>query len=721
MTSDEKNHRANTEARDSLIATALDLHRPHGIGLEVEASPACRAIELACRDLGLDATPLARLAEETDLAVAVRRLGRSHGMLGRKVDLQSGWWRSNGEILVVDHQTLGPCTLVPHHGGWKAMVASEEFQHVAVAVNDTFARDCDSVAYEFIKIGPPGQFGLVGLLLRATRRRWSEVTSRIWAGVVSALLGLVLPIVTGILINQVIPDGESRGVIGIGLALLVAAGATSILGVISGLATLRLDNVVSFRTETMVFARVIDRFRRPNAQSDGEIIQRVNSVNAAMGTVTHATDKLFVQLIRGIAYLILLLYYSWVLAAVGLATLALGLVAISIEAILQNRFIAASQAASGRSDDLSIAMLEGLESIRERAIAEPLLLRWTAQRSQVFNLNYLSASLSNLRTLILTLLGGMASLLIYFLVAEHYAGDLNAGNFVASTMAISAVMSSLGTMAGVIAGFAYVAPVFDRLRPLLTSNDEANHGTDDPDGSDFRFEFEDVTVKETSWGRTDIAKCSFKIEPGRLTVIAAERSVSSKVLLQTMVGLRKPEQGRVLLDERSLGNIETTKLRELGLVLTETPQVRLATLRENLDMNSRHEDDDLVKAMEETGLKAIFDKMPLGFNTILDPRRRGSDFGTLLAVTRSLLDSFEFVAVADQPILRNTTWGRNFMERIAGTSTTRVIASLDPRLLERADRILALDDDGRMAADGDLESLRRLDATLPPSIAEAIR
>lgn len=713
---------ASADARESLIRTSLDLYRLPGIGLDVETTPACKAIELACRYLGVDVTPLSMLADAPDLAAAVGRLGRNHEVFGRTIDLQAGWWRSNGEILAVNHRTYGPCTLVPQGSRWKALIPVDASRVEGRTVDAEFAGHCDPIAFEFMKIQPTANHGLFGLLATATHQRWREIWSRISAGVISALLGLLVPIVTAVTINQVIPDGEASGVIGIGLALIVAAAATSVLGLVGGLATLRFDSTVAYRTETMVLARLINRFRRAKQEfSDGEIIQRITSVTSAMGTVTHATDKVVVEGIRGFAHLLLLLYYSWILAVVALATLVIALAIIFVESILQNRFVAASQAAAGRSESLSIEMLEGLDSIRDRDIAEPLLLRWTALRGQLSNFSYLSATIANTRTLTLTLLGGSVSLLVYFLVAGHYAGDLNVGNFVAATMAISVVMTSLGKTAGVMAAIATVAPVFNRLRPMLDATASEHVNTDSPTGSDYRFDFQGVSISDTSWGRTELTNCSFQIQSGSLTAICSERAIAQRVLLEALVGLRPPDKGRILLDERSLGSIETSAMRRLGAILIETPRVLPVTIRKNLDLERKLKDSDLEAAMKRTGLKEIVDRLPLGLNTILDARRTSAILATRLAATRCLLHPFQFVAAIEQPVLLNTEWGRTFMDELTSRDCTRVIATSSPRLLARADRILVLDERGVLIADGDLESLRSGDVTLPPSISEAIQ
>ena len=708
--------------QERLIRTALDLNRSPGIGLEVQSTPACRAVEIAFLHLGVDVGSLMNMSEAADLEDAVGRLGRIREVAGRKIDLEPGWWRTNGEIIAVNHRKLGPCTLIPRGSQWKAILpGTGSIARATMKVDARFAEECDSVAFEFIRIPAPGKTGILRLLRLATYQRWGEIRARIFAGIISALLGLVIPIVTAILINDVIPDGESSGVIGIGLALLVAAMATTILGLVGGLATIRFDNTIAFRTETMVLNRVLDRFRREKTLSDGEVIQRISSVNTAMGTLTHSTDKVVVEGIRGVAHLILLFYYSWVLAVVALVTLVIGLAAIGIEAFLQNRFVAASQEASGRSQSLSIKMLEGLDSIRDRGIAQPLLLRWTAQRSRLSNLTYLSSSLGNIRTLLLTLLGGSTTLLVYYLVAKHYAGDLNSGNFVASTIAIAAVMSSLGKTAGVVAAIATVSPVFTRLLPLLEPTGKQNLGTDIPTSNKFEFTFEDVSVKDTEWGRMDLVNCSFRIPSGELTVILSERESTSQVLLETLVGLHDPSPGRVALNQESLANIDCVSMRRMGTIMVATPKVLPVTLRKNIDLEQKYSDEQIEQAMARTGLDKIVQKMPLGLNTIMDSRNTGVVLASMIKATSSLLHDPKLVVAMDQQVTSNTEWGRRFMQDLADDDCTRVIATTDKTILSRADRILVFDEVGSLVAEGDLEQLRARESGLPDSIREAIR
>ena len=714
--------KANHKAQEALISTALDWHRVPGIGLEVQSTPACRAVEIAFRHLGVDVGSLVSLSDAQTLKDATNLLGRGRGVMARAIDLEPNWWRTNGEIIAVNHDELGPCTLIPRGSGWKAIVPAkgpETRDHLNV--DAAFASRCDTVAYEFLRIPQPGRTGILELLKLATFKRWGEIRARIFAGIVSALLGLVIPIVTAIMINQVIPDGESSGVVGIGLALLVAAIATTILGLVGGLATLRFDNSIAFRTETIVLNRVLDRFTRDKSLSDGEVIQRISSVNTAMGTLTHSTDKVVVEGIRGFAHLILLLYYSWVLALVALVTLVVGLVAIFIEASLQNRFVAASQEASGKSQSLSIMMLEGLDSIRDRDIAEPLLLRWTAQRSRLSNLMYLSSTLANIRTLLLTLLGGSITLLVYFLVAGHYAGDLNSGNFVASTIAIAAVMSSLGKTAGVFAAIATISPVFARLTPLLKSSEKHHMGNEVPADADFDFAFEDVTIKATEWGRRDLDSCTFNIASNELTVVLSARTITAQVLLETLVGLRDPSPGRVTLNGHNLANVDTVSLRRMGIVMIETPKVLSVTLRRNIDLQQRYGDDDIEKAMRKTGLDKIVEKMPLGLNTILDSRSTSTNLATLVAATSCLLQDPKLVVAIDQPVMRNTAWGRNFITDLGNSQCTRVMATTNPELLAKANTILVFDDEGSLVAQGDLDHLRSNASQIPASIREVLQ
>lgn len=707
------------EAREGLVRSTLDLRRRLGAGLGLSMTAPCRAIELVFDTLEVDASRLGRLANAPTVAEAVRRLGRRRSVLGRPVDLVGSWWRRNGEVTIVNHRTLGPCTLVPRGSRWWGRVATADGGVSEVTVDAAFAADCESRAYEFLRIPPPGGVGILQLLRLSTRGRWGDILARIGAGIVSALIALVLPIATALLIDRVIPDGEGSAVAGIGLALFVASGATALLSLIGGLSTLRFDNTVSYRAESITLSHVIGRFRRPDGKSDGEVIQRISAVNSAMGTVTHATDKVVVQTIRGFAHLGLLLYYSWVLAAVALGMLAIGLLVILVEVVIQNRLVRGSQEAAGRAQSLSISILDGLQSIRDREIGESALLRWAQESTTQTNLGYLSGTLVNVRTYVLSILGAAASLTVYFLAVWQYTGELTAGEFVASTLAMAAVVAALGNSAGVLGAVAVVAPVFERLRPLLETEDRADRGADAPRCERPTFAFEAVTARDTDWGASDVTDCSFSLESGSLTVVAAERAVTARVFMEVMLGLRTPDEGRVLVDGRSMLGIDSSVLRNLATVLVETPHVLPASIRTNLDPDGKVDDPTLDAAMAQTGLDRVISQLPLGLNTILDARSTGPVLTMRLAATRCLLHPGAFVAAIEHPVLANTEWGQAFLDDLAGRDTTRVLAGTRPELLARADRVLVFDGGGSLVADGPPEELRSRRESLPDFIAGA--
>jgi ABC-type multidrug transport system fused ATPase/permease subunit len=125
-------------------------------------------------------------------------------------------------------------------------------------------------------------------------------------------------------------------------------------------------------------------------------------------------------------------------------------------------------------------------------------------------------------------------------------------------------------------------------------------------------------------------------------------------------------------------------------------------------------------AMKTTGLDDVVDSLPLGLHTILDPRRVGRGLAVRLAATRCLLGTSDYVVLHDRPVLRNNAWGLRFIDTLLERSGTRIIATTDPRLLARADRILVFDDHGVLVADGDRESIRASGVELPPRIAKVI-
>ena len=145
-------------------------------------------------------------------------------MLGREVELSPDWWRHRGEPLVVEHEDLGPCFAFHRGGRWRGVRRPASGGIESIRIDAAFANACGSTAHEFIRTPLPGALGIRDLMLTAMFHRWSDLGIRLAAACLSAVVGVVLPLMTALVIDSVIPNGDLRGLVGVAAALVVAIG-----------------------------------------------------------------------------------------------------------------------------------------------------------------------------------------------------------------------------------------------------------------------------------------------------------------------------------------------------------------------------------------------------------------------------------------------------------------------------------------------------------------
>ncbi len=133
----------------------------------------------------------------------------------------------------------------------------------------------------------------------------------------------------------------------------------------------------------------------------------------------------------------------------------------------------------------------------------------------------------------------------------------------------------------------------------------------------------DISHLKKSFGNNDVLKdISFKIKQGENLAIFGKSGSGKSVLIKCLVGLIEPDDGKVLLldsDVFELNNDELNALRKkIGFLFQSAALYDSMTVRENLefplrDLKSKpqQEIDELVlEALTNVGLAEAIDKMP---------------------------------------------------------------------------------------------------------------
>jgi ABC-type multidrug transport system fused ATPase/permease subunit len=110
--------------------------------------------------------------------------------------------------------------------------------------------------------------------------------------------------------------------------------------------------------------------------------------------------------------------------------------------------------------------------------------------------------------------------------------------------------------------------------------------------------FENVTVKYQSRTDPTLRDIWLEIPGGKATAIIGRTRSGKSTLAMTLLGVLRPETGRITIDNQSLADLDVTVLRRRITFIAQYPVMFSGTIRENLDPLSEYSDEECQVALE---------------------------------------------------------------------------------------------------------------------------
>jgi HlyB family type I secretion system ABC transporter len=462
------------------------------------------------------------------------------------------------------------------------------------------------------------------------------------ASVVINLLALAMPLFLMTVYNKVVNHAalNTLDVLALGMLSLLAFEwlLRSLRGYIASHTGARLDAAIG---SEVVHHLVHQPYRAFEAMPSGQILERLRQLDALRQFFTSQmplllVDVAFVGLFVAVLFLLDVRLGLIVLAVIPVFALLSVLVHRRQKALVEASFKAAAAKSSCMTEAVTQAMTVkalGLEPEMERRFESRLAeAAWTGFRaSHVSNL----AAASGQALQHLAVLG-----LIYVGARAIVAGDLSIGALIAATILTARALAPMRQVAGAWQQLQAVRAAFARLDELMAQPSE--RAPQPSPGLLIRghVKLEQVSYAYGPAGEPALQDVDLDIRPGTVFGLIGPPGCGKTTVVRLLIGLDRPKEGRVLIDDVDVRLMSPAVLREQLGVVPQEVQLFSGTIAENIAMGARDRSfDRVIAAAKFVGAHDFIQRLPQGYHTPLGERGAGLSSGQrqLISIARALM------------------------------------------------------------------------------------
>ncbi|QFY43229.1 NHLP bacteriocin export ABC transporter permease/ATPase subunit [Candidatus Methylospira mobilis] len=643
---------------------------------------------------------------ETASSGLIARIARASGANYRQISLMGkDWWGEDvGPLLGFWKADGRPVAILPlTHGGYRVL---DPANGTELRLNQRVAERLVDTAFMFFRTFPEGPITLRGLLLFGLKNNgydWGVVAS---LGVISALLGLLTPIMTGMLINTVIPEAEHSQLVQLSSILLIAAISSASFGLTSAIALQRIEA----HMEISANAAIIDHLLRLPVNffreyTSGDLATRAFGLDSILqsltGTVLHV-------LMSGLFSIFSFLYLFFVSLNLALVALLITVVAVAVTIVINLQCLRHERELTRIAGDLSgevFQILNGIAKLRVAAGERHAFARWASRFSEQNMHSYRAHRLMIGLSIFDSFLPVVASMSLFGMMAFGSI-KVDTGNFISFETAFTHFLTAGIGMGEALIAVLNVIPLYERMKPLLQTSPEVDLLKPEAGELSGAIELSAVTFRYDSKLAPVLDQFSLNIAPGEFVALVGPSGCGKSTLLRLLLGFEKPESGSVYYDNQDIAGLDIVSIRkQIGVVL-QHGRLMPGDIFTNIVGSAILSYEDAMEAARMAGMEEDLKAMPMGLHTVVD-----EGAGTLsggqrqrLMIARALVSRPRILFFDEATSALDNRTQQRVSESIERLNATRVVVAHRLSTIRHADRIIMMES-GKIVEMGRYEEL----------------
>lgn len=522
--------------------------------------------------------------------------------------------------------------------------------------------------------------------------------------------GLVVPFVTKLIIDQVIPHRMIAllPLLGIGLPLILFAQLITML--IRSSLLIYLQARIDASLTSSFFEHLLRLpLRFFQQRSSGDIMSRVASNTTIRNLISSQLVSTLLDGSMVIIYLLILLSQAF---AFGCIALAIGILQVFLLVITHapvRRLARRELDAVGEAQGYVTEMLTGIETLKAAGAEQKAFQRWSNVFVKQLNISVRLNYMNSIVTIFTGMLNVIAPLLLLWIGTNAILnGSMQTGTMLALSVLVGEFLAPLTSLASSGQLLQVARSHIERLADVIEAEPE-QHG-------------QQVQQPPRLTGQITLKQVSFQYDPNapkvlqdiNVTIVAGQkvaivgRTGSGKSTLgKLLLGLCLPTEGEILYDGIPLQTLDFQAVRAQLGVVTQDTHTFSGTIRQNITFN--HGDLTMEQISKATQAAALHDdilQMPMRYETYVSEGGNALSGGQRqrLALACALAHEPAILLLDEATSSLDVITERSIEQNLRNLQCTQIIIAHRLSTIRSADCILVLDN-GRIVESGSHQEL----------------
>ncbi|NEP62778.1 MAG: NHLP bacteriocin export ABC transporter permease/ATPase subunit, partial [Symploca sp. SIO2G7] len=708
----------NQEVTQTTLQGLVSVLQPGSGDFLLAETPLLRVAGAVAHALGVQIEPPTESEQAQQIKEPLEAIARASQLRLRQVLLRGRWWRQDaGPLVAYTQNGHCPVALLPvRQTHYELLDATGR----RTAVNEAVAGTIEPVAFMFYRPLPEGHLTAWDLLKFAFYGRQRDLMVVALAGIVVTLLGMVLPQMTAVLVDDAIPFGSGGLLVQIGLALVAVAIGRASFQLVQAITTMRLETGSDVTLQAAVWDRLLKlrtSFFRDYA--NGDLLSRVSSITSIRRILSGSALDAILSGTFALLNLGLLFYYSGRLAvlALGVALLTMGVTVVSGALLLKKQ--RPMLELRGELYGLMVQLINGVSKLRIAGAETRAFAQWGDRYRRLLQIELSTQQLEDSVNIFNTVIP-TATTIALFWVASTLVGPLNlsTGRFLAFNAAFAIFIGGVTNLSLTMIDVMDVIPLWMRSQPILEAQPEVTTEKTDPGQLTGAFCLDRVTFRYRDDGPLILDDVTIEAKPGEFIALVGPSGSGKSTVLRLLLGFEHAQSGTVYYDGRDMCGLNLTAIRrQLGVVL-QNGHISAGSIFENISGGALITQDDAWQAAEMAGFADDIRNFPMQLHTVVSEGGTNLSGGQRqrLIIARAVALNPKLLLLDEATSALDNRTQAIVSESLDRLKVTRVVVAHRLSTIRNADRIYVIKA-GRVVQVGGFEQL----AKQPGVFAELIK